>query len=203
VCDTIRDELSPFETYDEYHKAMLDEAAGASDGSQAFGGKVQVFSEEEFWRWKLGGDDTMPSGDREKMDILTLNDVSHDLSELSGFLLGKNGQGGMLREIKSDGEETREEMRRGFKELRSEIVTVRNEHHDEVTEVRVQLEKATDDLQAEHEKIRLLEGELERLRKSWRKFWDSALKVVLTVAGGVFTVAVITWLSRFLPSLGG
>jgi hypothetical protein len=203
MCYTIRSELQRFDSYEEYHKAMLDETAGASDGSQAFGGKVQVFSEEEFWRWKLGGDDTMASGDREKMDIVTLNEVSHDLSELSGFLLGKDGQGGMLRDIKLAGEETREEMRRGFKELHSEIATVRSEHHEEMADVRAQLGKVKGDMDAEHQKIRVLEDAQERTKKSWRKFWDSGLKVVLTILGGVGTIALITWLSGFWPSLGG
>jgi hypothetical protein len=136
--------------------------------------------------------------DRSRLDIATLNELCRDFSTFNGLLLGKDGQGGVLRELQTDIAKNRDENAKHFDDLRSRIDALHVEHHQELGEVRKAVADVQKDTDNAHDRLRDLSAWRDKQQKSWGSFFDSALKLVLTVLGGVAVFAVTNWIRSML-----
>jgi hypothetical protein len=68
---------------------------------------------------------------------------------------------------------------------------MRSAHNADIDKVCTRMESLTKDFDAAHDKIRHIESWREKQTRSWSVFLNSALKVVLTVAGGVGVVLAV------------
>jgi len=132
--------------------------------------------------------DLMAGTDREKLDIVTLNDVCHDLSELSGMLLGRGGQGGMLREIKDD-----------VGDIKLDLKAMEKRHDEEIAKVCAKTDQNTQDIHAAHDKIRIHDKWISRQERGFKAVWSWLWKVLASVASGV----TLLWAGSRLFGGGG
>jgi hypothetical protein len=132
--------------------------------------------------------------DRGKLDIVTLNELCREFSTFNGLLLGKDGQGGLIRSLQKDITDMRIETVKAYEEMRGEFRTMHATHDSDVNNLHGEITGLRKDYDAAHDKIRLIEGWREKQTRSWSMFLNSALKVVLTVAGGVGVVLAVRFL---------
>ena len=128
---------------------------------------------------------------RGKLDIVTLNELCREFSTFNGLLLGKDGQGGLIRGLQQDITNMRVETVKAFEEMRGEFRTMHATHDSDVKAVNSDIVGLRKDYDAAHNKIRDIQSWREKQTRSWSVFLNSALKVVLTVAGGVGVVLAV------------
>ena len=125
------------------------------------------------------------TSNRDKLDVAMLNEVCHELNTLSGMLIGKGDQGGMLRDMQSD-----------LRDIKRELGAMDQRHNEELAKLALRVDKNAHDIDSEHELRRELESgriePVERWINTQKRGWKAALgwfgKVLGSVAGGLLLV---------------
>ena len=112
--------------------------------------------------------------ERHKLDVVTLNEVAHDLNELNGALFGKSGQGGALRAIQSD-----------LGEIKADLKAMEKRHDEELARVCAKTEKNTHDIHAAHDKLRTHGEWIDTQKRGVKAVWGWIWKVLAGIASGL------------------
>ena len=112
--------------------------------------------------------------DRAKLDVAILNGVANELSTLNGMLIGKEGQGGMLREIKDS-----------VSDLAATVNQMEHRRTEQFAKLTVRVTKAEVDINAEYSKLRDAEEWIARQKSGLKATLGWVSKVTATVAAAV------------------